>query len=567
MNHQTLTRTRSYLAVSLALSSGIAMAQAIPDSGAALRLAQPPALPAKPDAPLPRIGGAPQTIVTATSTADDMPTVQVKTIVVVGNHVIDTATIFALVADGAGKTLTLGQLEQLAQRITRHYRNRGYFVARAYVPAQEVADGAVTIRVVEGNYGSFRLNNQSRVRDDIVQSILDSVKQDNIVSVATLERAMLIINDTPGVRVTRADVMPGQAVGTSDFAVDTAASAPYSGYVVLDNHGSLYTGRERLSFNADVHSVTGRGDRLSISGLGTNNGDLINGRLAYSLPLAGKGLRGELAYSQTQYALGSSYASLEATGTARALDAIVTYPMLRTQALTVEASLDLSRKRLDDQIGATDTRTGKVSTAATAGLSLRDERALLGLNGVTKASIDLSIAYLDINDAAALASDRAGPRTQGNFRKVVASISRVSLLPQQFSLTTSLKLQQSLGHKNLDGSERMAVSGASAVMAYPSGELIGSNGALARVELARPLPAWGRLQSSWLAFADWGTAKAADPLPSDVNRRLSDVGIGWSANYGGALLRAHLAHRLQGGAATSEPFARNKVFAQAGWIF
>jgi hemolysin activation/secretion protein len=139
-------------------------------------------------------------------------------------------------------------------------------------------------------------------------------------------------------------------------------------------------------------------------------------------------------------------------------------------------------------------------------------------------------------------------------------------LPKNFSLTTTLKLQQTLNNKNLDGSERMAVSGSGAVMAYPSGELIGSEATFVRAELARPLPALGKLQSNWLVFADWGNARQANPLPTDVNRQISDAGLGWSATYSGALIHAYLAHRLSS-AAVSEPFATNKMLVQAGWVF
>ena len=140
-------------------------------------------------------------------------------------------------------------------------------------------------------------------------------------------------------------------------------------------------------------------------------------------------------------------------------------------------------------------------------------------------------------------------------------------MPKSFTLTTSLKLQQSLNSKNLDGSERMAVSGSGAVMAYPSGELIGSDATLVHADLSRPLPTVGKLQSNWLVFADWGNAKQDNPLPTDVNRNISDAGFGWSANYGGALIHAYLAHRLSATHALSEPYATNKLLVQAGWVF
>jgi hemolysin activation/secretion protein len=49
--------------------------------------------------------------------------------------------------------LSLVDLEDAADGITQYYRARGFPVAEAFVPAQDVASGVVTIRVVEGTLG------------------------------------------------------------------------------------------------------------------------------------------------------------------------------------------------------------------------------------------------------------------------------------------------------------------------------------------------------------------------------------------------------------------------------
>ena len=561
-----ITRSRLSLGLSLAFAAGFVSAQTLPNSGDALRQVQPPAMPvapAKPEAVLPQVGGS--TIEAPMTALPSGPKVDIKRIEVVGNRVIDTATLVAMVADGVGKTLSLSELEALAQRITKHYRLQGYFVARAYIPAQEISSGTVRIRVVEGNYGQFLLKNQSLVRDDIVQGMLDDVKSADIVSLDTLERAMLIINDTPGVQVTRADVMPGTKVGTSDFAVDTQATAAYNGYVLLDNYGSAYTGKNRMSFNADANSVTGRGDKLSVSGMTTETGGLLNGRVSYGKPLAPNGLRGEVSLAKTNYQLGDSYKSLDAKGTAQVLDATVTYPVRRIREQTIEISGNVAYKDLLDEVASS--RTPKTSSTLTVGVLVRDESKVFGFDGLTRFALNMTAGTLRINDATALALDAAGANTNGNFSKANLSLSRVSLLPNAFSLTTTLAAQKSLSGKNLDGSERMAVSGAGAVMAYPSGELVGSNATLVRLELARPLPALGPLQSSWSVFTNWGQASAAKPLTTDKTRDISDVGIGWSANYANVIVRAHLAHRLERTAALSEKTNQNNFLLQLGWVF
>jgi hemolysin activation/secretion protein len=239
----------------------------------------------------------------------------------------------------------------------------------------------------------------------------------------------------------------------------------------------------------------------------------------------------------------------------------------RIRAQTIEVSGIVAYKDLLDKQDSTATRTPKISSTFTAGVMVRDEAKLFGFDGLTRFSLNVTAGELKINDATALATDAAGANTSGSFSKANLILSRVSLLPNAFSLTTSLMAQQSLSGKNLDGSERMAVSGSGAVMAYPSGELIGSNATLVHLELARPLPAVGKLQSSWLLFTNWGQASAAKPLATEKTRDISDVGIGWSASYGNAIIKAHLAHRLESTPATSESTPVDNFLLQVGWVF
>jgi hemolysin activation/secretion protein len=559
-----ITRTGGAL---LFLAAALAVqAQTPPNIGDALHQSQPPPMPASPPPALPAIGGS-APIEPPMTRLPDGPTVLVKALEVEGNRVIDTASLQALVADGAGKTLSLRELEALALRITRHYRAKGYFVARAYIPAQEVTGGTVRIRVVEGNYGRFHLANTSRVRDATVQAMLDDVAGSDIVSVDTLERAMLIINDTPGAQVTRADVMPGEKVGTSDFAVDVAPTAAYDGFVVADNYGSVYTGKDRLSVNANANSPLGLGDRLSLTALATDGGGLRNGGLAYSLPVLPSGLRAQFDANDTSYQLGNVYHALDAVGTARTLDAGLSYPVRRTHGQTLEASGGVSYKDLVDEVRSTGTRTPKTAKSLYVGISLRDERRLFGASGLTRASASVAHGVLDIDEASALALDAAGPRTAGGYSKIDLDASRSSLLPAQFTLNLALRVQQTIGGKSLDGSERMAVSGTGGVLAYPPGELIGDNARFLRAQIDHPLAQLASLQTAWQAFADYGQASDARPLAPDSNRHISDVGLGLDATGKGPTLHASVAHRLQQAAPLSEPAPKTKLLLQAGWVF
>lgn len=547
------------------LASSLAVQAQTPGIGDVLREV-PQAPPLQRPAPaLPAVGGA-QPEPPMQTIPGQAASMEVARFAFVGNRELSTAELEAQVAGRAGRAYTLAELEAVATELTRYYRARGYFVARVYVPAQEVQDGVLTLRAVEGNYGRFILDNQSLVRDDIVQAMLDDVKKYDIVSLDTLERAMLIINDTPGAQIVRADVMPGEAVGTSDFAVGAVATKRHEGYVLVDNFGTRATGRERLSFNWDWNSPTGRGDRLSVSGLGSHNGNLLNGRVGYSTSLAPNGWRGEVAVSRTNYSLGDEYRAFDAEGEATGFDVGASYPIRRIRAQTIELGLNYAYRSLKDELRAFNTETRKGSQVVSARITVRDERRLLGFDGLTQGTVQLSSGRLEIRDRVSRQIDQApgAADTHGSFTRFNASLSRVSLLPADFMLTASVRHQQSFGGKNLDGSERMGISGIGGVRAYTSGEASGTDATLVGVELSRPLPMFGGLRHQLAVFSNWGQARA---LKSDAYRKLSDIGLSWTATHdNGFYLKAQLAHRTTG-KALSETDRKTRALVQAGMVF
>lgn len=137
-------------------------------------------------------------------------------------------------------------------------------------------------------------------------------------------------------------------------------------------------------------------------------------------------------------------------------------------------------------------------------------------------------------------------------------------MPAGFTLTGSVRHQQALGGKNLDGSERMGISGPGGVRAYTSGESAGTDATLLGLELSRALPAVAGINHQWSVFANWGQARS---LKSDAYRELSDVGLGWTASMdNGLYVKAQVARRLTG-AAITEKDQRTRFLLQAGWVF
>lgn len=107
----------------------------------------------------------------------------------------------------------------MAAKIADHYRRNGFFVAQAYLPAQDIKDGAVTIAVLEGRYGRINLRNQTNLSDSRANGLLEGLNSGDPIAIAPLESRLLQLSDVPGVAV-RSTLSPGASLGTSDLLVD-----------------------------------------------------------------------------------------------------------------------------------------------------------------------------------------------------------------------------------------------------------------------------------------------------------------------------------------------------------
>lgn len=99
----------------------------------------------------------------STVQSTDTTPIAVKTIIITGATLFTADVLQALVADVVSGTHTLSELQAAASRITAHYRQAGYLLVRAYLPAQSVKEGGIAINVVEGRIASRRVSNESRL--------------------------------------------------------------------------------------------------------------------------------------------------------------------------------------------------------------------------------------------------------------------------------------------------------------------------------------------------------------------------------------------------------------------
>jgi hemolysin activation/secretion protein len=77
---------------------------------------------------------------------------------IIGNTVLDEATIRGVVDPYLSKPVTIGDLEEIRRQFTLLYINRGYINSGAIIPDQNVANGVVAFRFVEGRVNDVEVS-------------------------------------------------------------------------------------------------------------------------------------------------------------------------------------------------------------------------------------------------------------------------------------------------------------------------------------------------------------------------------------------------------------------------
>ena len=159
--------------------------------------------------------------------------------------------------------ITLGQIESIADEITKFYRERGFILAKAYIPKQEVREGIVTLTLLLGMLGSVEVVNNKVFSSSTISSVFDSMLTKPVTS-SQVEENLYLINDYPGLSVS-GFFEAGHQVGDTKLNVNVNSEEKYTYNLRLDNHGTTDTGKYRVFADFQVNNLLGIADILNLS--------------------------------------------------------------------------------------------------------------------------------------------------------------------------------------------------------------------------------------------------------------------------------------------------------------
>ncbi len=176
--------------------------------------------------------------------------------------------------------VTLGQIEAVADEVTHFYRERGFVLAKAFIPKQRVRDGIVTLTLLLGVLGEVSVKNSAMYDDRLLSSVFDDLLTKPVTN-KMVEEGLFIVNGFPGVRVD-GYFEPGYQVGDTRLSVNVRSERRYDANLRVDNHGTDASGLYRLYGDFQVNNLLGMADYIKIGLLRAQSPDnTLYGQLAF----------------------------------------------------------------------------------------------------------------------------------------------------------------------------------------------------------------------------------------------------------------------------------------------
>ena len=442
--------------------------------------------------------------------------------------------VFKLRKSEWNRGLTMGQIQEVADEITRYYRQQGMILATAFIPAQDVVDGKVTIEVLEGTLGNVFTEGNEMYSDALIQRPFEALMGQPVIK-DDIETGLLYLTDYPGFSV-NGIFRPGKGHGESDLLVKVIDEKRFSGGVSADNNGSELTGEIRTRLDLQVNNLTGFADRLNLSVLKMfepDNGTF--GNFSYQIPVMSNDWHLGVNYSMNIFEAQIEGSPVPVEGESQIASGFIKKIFQRNRGLNSYALAELSRKNSETSLTVTEIGTDEYDVG----------RIEIGLDAIDTRFAGINVAILQYYRGAGSVFDAKGfedSTLKGDFQKVNFNFSRLQTLKRNFSLLFTSQFQ--FTEDRLNSLEQMLLGGADSVRGFPVSEYLVDVGYFAAFEFILNAPGfadkpafagrqWGEVFSI-SAFYDFGGGWKRGEANNDVKEvHLQSAGIGMKLNLPG----------------------------------
>ena len=480
---------------------------------------------------------------------------------VTGTSVLSQADVNSVAAPYLNRPVDFQDLEEIRQKLTRLYVDRGFINSGVIIPDQTINDGILRLQVIEGRLIEIDLTGNRYYRTSYLTDRLWRGVSTPF-NVNDLARQQQILLEDPFLSRLNLNILPGLTPGEARLTGEVTELRPYSLTAQIADDQSPTVGEVRGQLQGIVGNLLGVGDVLALQ-YGRSLG-LNDGAVSYSVPVSSDDTRLSLRYDiNSTLAISNGLGPLNITSQYQGIGVGLSRPFYRTpeQNLTLGLSLEWRQSRtflLNEPFSfVPGSDNGRTNVTA-----LRFYQSWLDQNAQRVLALRSTFS-LGINALGATVTDT---KPTGQFFVWLGQAQYVRRLFQDWELLTRASLQ--LSHDPLFPIEQFVLGGFSTLRGYREYLEASDNAFVGTVELHVPV---GRVPLPWLSTSEtagivqlvpfydhgaaWNTGRPTPARPAPAFPNLSDIGLGvrWLIGsglvaelyYGHALRRVNVGNSLE----------------------
>lgn len=363
------------------------------------------------------------------------------------------------------RDVSFAELQKAASEVNTYLRKKkGYYLATAFYPQQDIEKGRVIMKVVAGTYGQVRIHNETCLSDHRAVSFSDSLHQGEEIKTRAVENVLENYNNLPGIDA-RAVMKPGSRTGESDMDIYLNTIKDTEVSLFTDNYGSKYAGRYRYGANVTFNNPNHNGDALTVGGLLSTDGNTKDYWMSYEVPNGHYGSRVGVSFSHMGYELGDWYTRMGAKGKANTLSLYGSTPLIQKSDTFMKLLYGISYRWFSDEYSSFGYESKKETGSFYLGLggAYESPRTYTSYTAIySRGNTENTHLTFNGQNHDELTEDA------GNFHKFNLDAVHVDHL--RAGLDLHLTFHGQMASRALDGSEKMSLGGPYGVRAYPSSE-------------------------------------------------------------------------------------------------
>lgn len=450
------------------------------------------------------------------------PRLEIRSYVFEGNTVFSSEALQSIAQPYSGRVVSASEVEELRQKLTRLYIERGYINSGAVIPDGAFSDGILRFRIVEGRLDRIRLKGMERLHDGYVRERL--ARSGAPLNVNALQENFQLLLADPLFSKMDARLLPGGEPGRAILDVDVTRARPYQLSIFANNYRPPSIGQEALGTSGWVRNLTGLGDVLDANFQNSAQGDGgARYGLGWILPMNTRGTQLQVRFDHGRSSvIEEPLKVVDISSTLDSREIGISHPLI--EDLRRKFSLSLSYARRDNRTTLLGQPFSFIPGEPSGEIKVavwrfgqdyvqRLEQQVLALRST------FSFGRTNIEQSSGAPDAQPAPGFlawlgQAQYARRIMDSGAQLLLRADFQWA----------HDRLLPLERMAVGGVNTVRGYRENQLVRDNGYRASIEYQHPLlGAAGERDSLTLApFIDYGAARNI----GEARDRIYSAGLG-----------------------------------------